>query len=163
MERYLTYACPIYSNLYLGGERSATSLDFLQAEGITHILSVSEIEPQFEDHFTYLHVPFDDSENVNLLQYLDVTLNFITASLAQPENKILVHCQKGVSRSASVVTAYIMAKEKICPEDALEIVLRKRNIICPNDGFMEQLHIFHKMKWKVNRFSVDYLKIYIKR
>ena len=152
MERYLTYACPIYSNLYLGGERSATSLDFLQAEGITHILSVSEIEP-----------PFDDSENVNLLQYLDVTLNFITASLAQPENKILVHCQKGVSRSASVVTAYIMAKEKICPEDALEIVLRKRNIICPNDGFMEQLHIFHKMKWKVNRFSVDYLKIYIKR
>lgn len=52
---------------------------------------------------------------------------------------VLVHCQAGVSRSATIVIAYIMKKNKIKSKAALEFVQEKRPIVGPNDGFLEQL------------------------
>ena len=60
--------------------------------------------------------------------------------------KIFVHCYSGISRSATFVIAYLIEKLKIKYEDAYTIVKTKRNVICPNEGFMEQLRIYEKNK-----------------
>lgn len=49
-----------------------------------------------------------------------------------------MHCQKGYSRSAAVVVAYLMLKHKLNVRAALATVREKREI-GPNDGFLYQL------------------------
>jgi protein-tyrosine phosphatase len=46
--------------------------------------------------------------------------------------KVLVHCQRGVSRSAAIVAAYLMWKYKISLEEALQRVITARPVVCPN-------------------------------
>ena len=48
---------------------------------------------------------------------------------------MLVHCQQGVSRSASIVIAFLIKKFKVCYKDALDFVKKKRSIVNPNEGF----------------------------
>ena len=45
----------------------------------------------------------------------------------------------GISRSATVVCAYLVATAKMTPEEALAAVRAKRGIVCPNIGFRQQL------------------------
>ena len=49
--------------------------------------------------------------------------------------KVLVHCAAGISRSGTVVVAYMMAKYNIRYEDAVRMVRAKRGCVCPNQGF----------------------------
>ena len=49
--------------------------------------------------------------------------------------------QAGVSRSATTVLSYLMAREALSFEDALTDVMSKRICIAPNRGFCDQLRI----------------------
>lgn len=67
------------------------------------------------------------------------------ATRPQPEPeraaRVLVHCREGVSRSATVVLAYLLlrAREPVASvEEALRLV-RSRRSVCPNGGFLVQL------------------------
>lgn len=52
----------------------------------------------------------------------------------------------GKSRSATLVCAYLMNQEPTrTPEDALEMVRKHRQIVEPNEGFMDQLKLFYRM------------------
>jgi atypical dual specificity phosphatase len=45
----------------------------------------------------------------------------------------------GKSRSATMVIAYLMRKQTINYQEALEYVQARRNIVSPNEGFLSQL------------------------
>lgn len=49
----------------------------------------------------------------------------------------------GISRSATVVMAYLIATSQMTPQEALAAVRAKRAIVRPNRGFMSQLHEYH--------------------
>lgn len=49
-----------------------------------------------------------------------------------------MHCARGVSRSATLVLAYLMIYERLTVAEAIEAVRGHRNIL-PNVGFLEQL------------------------
>ena len=51
----------------------------------------------------------------------------------------------GKSRSATLVMAYLMRKYHISPYEALSQLRESRPVCGPNDGFMEQLEIYHRM------------------
>lgn len=51
---------------------------------------------------------------------------------------MLVHCARGISRSAALVLAYLMLREGLTLVEAVETVRRHRNIL-PNAGFLKQL------------------------
>lgn len=99
-------------------------------------------------------VPMRDMESENLLDHLDVCLKFIDRS--RKEGSVLVHCFAGVSRSAAIITAYLMRTEHLSHEDALESLRKSCESVCPNDGFLDQLKMFEKMGFKVDRASPLY-------
>ena len=49
----------------------------------------------------------------------------------------------GISRSTTVVLAYLIATTKMTPREALAVVRSKRTIVRPNRGFMSQLEAYH--------------------
>ena len=53
----------------------------------------------------------------------------------------------GKSRSAAVCTAYLLHRytPNLTPETALERVRKNRPLCEPNDGFMQQLSLYHQM------------------
>ena len=66
------------------------------------------------------------------------TKNFIDASLGAG-GKVLVHCNDGMSRSGSLVIAYIMQTYGMDFKAALNYVQQRRFCVQPNDGFEQQL------------------------
>ena len=55
---------------------------------------------------------------------------------------VLVHCHKGVSRSSTYVIGYLMKKNEMSLQEALEFVKSIRPIIMPNLAFMAQLKTY---------------------
>jgi dual specificity phosphatase 12 len=51
----------------------------------------------------------------------------------------------GKSRSATIIIAYLMHKYHISRDEALSQLRKGRPVCGPNDGFMEQLEIYHRM------------------
>lgn len=150
----------IIPGLYLGSYEAAENIAGLRAHGVTHILSV--LKWAFDkppDGFTTLRILLDDSPWADIALHFDQTIAFIDSALSpaevdgaqQPSGGILVHCAAGVSRSATVVTAYLMAKRGMTSSEALEYVRQRRPCVEPNIGFTWQLNVWHKagcVYWK---------------
>ena len=52
--------------------------------------------------------------------------------------KVLVHCREGISRSATILTAFLVIKRDYSLMDALKL-LREKRAVFPNCGFCDQL------------------------
>jgi Icc-related predicted phosphoesterase len=71
---------------------------------------------------------------------------------------VLVHCEQGMSRSATIVIAYLMYSMDITYQQAHLLVKRARPFICPNDGFVEQLQIFEKRLYDCKFAKIDIIE-----
>ena len=65
--------------------------------------------------------------------------------------RVLVHCQHGVSRSASVVVAYLCFSMGLSVDEALDTLRHDRPEAHPNNGFMQQLRLFKAMGYETAR------------
>jgi len=88
----------------------------------------------------YKLIPVMDDKREDILSYFEVCFEFIDQG--RESGGVLVHCQKGQSRSATVVVAYIMKTQKESLEKALQFVKERRKCIDPNPGFLTQLEAF---------------------
>ena len=142
----------IIENLYLGNFSASENIQQLKDLGIKKVLSVIDFNdfPNYKDeNIIHKSVEVSDFDYQNIIQYFGECLNFIKG-----EEKILVHCMAGASRSATIVIAYLMWIQKMKFDDALNFVNSKRPIVDPNDGFREQLKIFEKLL-EDNNFDID--------
>ncbi|KAI7688090.1 hypothetical protein SSS_08051 [Sarcoptes scabiei] len=135
----------ILDYLYLGSEWNASNFEELKGKGVQKILNVtSEIDNYFPGYFDYYNIRVEDDEATNMLRHLNDTYYYIRK--AKDEGvKVLVHCKKGISRSASVVVAYIMKEKSYDLNKALHFVRNQRSSIRPNPAFLEQLEIYQGM------------------
>ena len=133
----------IIENLWLGNYSASMDIPKLKSIGIKKILSVMDYWEMPNCDFKFFkHKRFDIEDMVtqNIIQYFGECLNFIKG-----DEKILVHCMAGASRSATIVIAYLMWNKKWKFEQALKFVQEKRPIVGPNEGFLKQLEIFEKL------------------
>ncbi|KAM5268033.1 dual specificity protein phosphatase 22 isoform 7-T8 [Hipposideros larvatus] len=91
----------------------------------------------------YLCIPAADSPSQNLTRHFKESIKFIHECRLRGEG-CLVHCLAGVSRSVTLVTAYIMTVTDFGWEDALHTVRAGRSCANPNLGFQRQLQDFEK-------------------
>ncbi|RXM29000.1 Dual specificity protein phosphatase 22 [Acipenser ruthenus] len=96
-----------------------------------------------QEEMTYLCIPAADSPSQNLTQYFKESIKFIHQCRLQKEG-CLVHCLAGVSRSVTLVVAYIMTVTDLGWQDALSAVRVARACAGPNAGFLRQLEEFQK-------------------
>ena len=61
------------------------------------------------------------------------------AALQNPSNRVLVHCNLGISRSTSLILAYLMKTFNATLMEAFKYLRHRRPIVCPNLGFLHQL------------------------
>lgn len=126
--------------LYLGNQRDAADLSVLRALRITHVLNVTPDVPGYHQpqHILYRQLPATDSGQQNLKQYFEDAFNFIEEARKSGSN-VLVHCQAGISRSATIAIAYVMKHRLVSMVEAYTVVKTARPIISPNLNFMGQL------------------------
>ncbi|ESO12027.1 hypothetical protein HELRODRAFT_158430 [Helobdella robusta] len=92
----------------------------------------------------YLHVYCLDSEHFNILRHLNECLEFMDEGISAGD-LVLVHCNAGMSRSGSVMIAFLMRQLSLTYLDASVYAKKMRPLISPNPGFVEQLKLFEQM------------------
>ena len=108
----------IIPGLWLGNYEASQSQEFLRIANIGTIINMTKTYPNtFEsDSIQYLRVPINDPGPTNSLNQIDNTqlyeqlpflVEFIHDKLSNNEN-VLVHCRAGISRSPSLVLAYLL-------------------------------------------------------
>ncbi|KAL0267784.1 UNVERIFIED_CONTAM: hypothetical protein PYX00_009954 [Menopon gallinae] len=119
----------------------------LKSNKVTHVLSVGVDLPQNSllTDVVYKKISFPDLPEADLLGILNECFNFISnAKMECENNRVLVHCNAGYSRSPSVVIAYLMKTFGYSLEHSLNVVREKR-MVRPNDGFIRQLKQYKEM------------------
>ncbi|XP_010712671.1 dual specificity protein phosphatase 13-like [Meleagris gallopavo] len=136
----------VWPNIYLGDAWAARSITTIQSLNITHILnaahgpySINTGAKYYKDlQIEYFGIEAFDDPSFDLSIFFYDAANFIGKALNTSGGKVFVHCAMGVSRSATLVLAFLMIHENMTLVDALKTVGSHRDI-CPNTGFLSQL------------------------
>ncbi|KAG9274641.1 dual specificity protein phosphatase 22-B [Astyanax mexicanus] len=131
----------VLPDLYLGNFKDARDREQLARNNITHILSIHDTAAPILQEMTYLCIPAADLPTQNLTQHFKESIMFMHESRLKGEG-CLVHCLAGVSRSVTLVVAYIMTVTGLGWQDALAAVRAVRPCAGPNMGFQKQLEEF---------------------
>ncbi|XP_074502538.1 dual specificity protein phosphatase 13A [Sebastes fasciatus] len=141
----LTPVDEVWPNLYIGNLAVAQNRKKLQKLGITHVLNAAHSKQGsigdqsfYGNTCVYFGIPAEDSERFDLSQYIKPAADFIHKALKSKDGKVLVHCIMGMSRSATLVLAYFMLRQRLPLRDALRRVVQKRAIY-PNRNFLSLL------------------------
>lgn len=149
----------IEPNLYLGNLTAATDVQWLKDTKITHILTVDSCplprKIQLLPDLIVKYIQITDMPREDLLTYFEDAYQFIDNAL-HINGKVLVHCYFGVSRSATLVIAYLMKKHELTLEVAFELVKSKRRFVGPNPGFMAQLKLYEDMGCTIDSRNVQF-------
>ena len=141
----------ITDNIYLGKLAGLSDKDYFKAEKITSILSLIKDVPEVDKDLNIKHIilHIEDLYSENIIKYFKECIEFIENS-----NKIYIHCTCGVSRSATIVLAYLMWKTHLDFDDIYSFVKKRRPEIDPNNGFRRQLKLFQKLL-KENNYDLN--------
>ena len=133
--------------LYLDSFTDAMQRSDMLERGITHVLNVARecdsentSEPDHEacipaTLFKFLKVDVCDHSDEDIGRHFEECLTFIEDARLH-NGKVLVHCRQGISRSPTIVIAYLMSVHDYTLDDALHYVQSKRESVCPNIGFI---------------------------
>lgn len=157
-------ASQITSNIYIGDIASSFNDDALKDQGITHVISVfNGAWETYPENFKYKIIHINDDTWTNIGKYFDESNEFIEMALNDPKNKIMIHCHRGISRSVTLLSAYLLWKrncDKKIPfefiddavNDVINYIQQRRSIAKPNIGFIKCLV---KYVCKLNDYDYD--------
>ena len=144
--------------IFIGGRYAATGrvhfdgfADYLHRHRIQHVISVltdSEYadymiaEEDFADQDTWHRLMVDDEPTEQISRLFSKTTQIIADAVAANE-PVLVHCAAGMSRSVTIVAAYLISTHSLTAAEAVAYIKKRRPIADPNRGFMTQLEDYY--------------------
>ena len=134
-------ASHICDGIYIGDVDFAGDEDGLNLRKIDAIVNCTKCIPNYFEHLgakMYMRVPIDDSPSQDIEPYFESTFEFIDKRVSQGK-PMLVHCAAGISRSVSIVIAYLIKKKGMSCDDAYTFVQQKRPQASPRLEFVVQL------------------------
>eukprot|EP01059_Diplonema_ambulator_P004426 TRINITY_DN14124_c0_g1_i1.p1 TRINITY_DN14124_c0_g1~~TRINITY_DN14124_c0_g1_i1.p1 ORF type:complete len:230 (+),score=43.53 TRINITY_DN14124_c0_g1_i1:85-774(+) len=145
-------------SLWLGDAGDAVNWEEMRKHGITHVVNATVECPYLEgekEGFSapeVLRVPVRDDCDAPLKDYFYDVATFIEES-RQSGGRILVHCRGGVSRSATLVAAYLMIQNNLSSDQTFDYLRTRRSVISPNIGFLLSLEQLERALIKDNHRS----------
>ena len=95
--------------LYHGDIRHANNVKLLKDLGIKHIVNScnEQLKSEILENFNVLWINIMDFPEVDINQHFQRANDFLL-SCKEKNEKVLVHCHMGISRSSAIVLAYLM-------------------------------------------------------
>jgi len=118
-------------------------IDFLKSKNITRVLTIQswQVPKQFPN-IKYEFIKANDCASQNLGEKFPEICQILKEA-NEGNERILVHCQAGISRSATACLAFMMKEFNQSLESSFE-QLRKQRDVCPNFSFLGQLKVWEK-------------------
>jgi len=142
-------ASKITENLVLGSENDACDPKIYKKFNITKVLSImsedfglpeSLLENLPESHnINHKFIKLNDTTCSNISDHFREAIEFM-----EGEEVCLVHCRAGISRSSTLIMAYLIKKNKWSLNEAFTFTKGKRGCVAPNFGFLGQLQKFEE-------------------
>lgn len=127
----------ITDHLFLTGVGGMTKENF-RKNHIDFVVNITTEAPFWED-VESMRLPLEDDSSTDILPYMNTAVDRIHEAIERRNAHVLVHCVAGVSRSATIVIAYLMKYKKMPLKGAFNFCYNLRPVIRPNNGFMRQL------------------------
>ena len=89
-------------------------------------------------------IPVIDEKDQQIHEHFDNAIQFLSSM--GPTDRAIIHCKHGQSRSATVAAAYLIHKYDWGVTEALDHLKACRPKVCPNEGFISQLHKFAEQR-----------------
>ena len=173
LAKFADIASPVESAPYLlvSGIIPAESSDILQEHNVQTIINCAPdvvTNPSSTDFAIHRWWLSDDkAERIDpfFFRALDI-IERVRCQFQQSDStsskggKLLIHCYQGVSRSVSLIVAYIMWRDRLTYHDALDIVRRTRGIARPNIGFQCQLTLWRSLYLEASKGPLDAARLY---
>nr|XP_043638765.1 protein-tyrosine-phosphatase MKP1-like [Erigeron canadensis] len=130
----------IIDHVFLGSDAVAKNRDVLRQNGITHVLNcVGFVCPEyFKNDLVYKTLWLQDSPSEDITSIMYDVFDYFE-DIREQNGRVFVHCCQGVSRSTSLVIAYLMWREGKSFDIAFQEVKAARGVTNPNMGFASQL------------------------
>jgi protein-tyrosine phosphatase len=142
---YSSHPSQILPGIYLGNYINANNLEEIRRLRINYILNcASDIKiNNLPTDVKYCHLDMIDSPQLNIFQYFGKAFAFIESARKNNCN-ILIHCKLGISRSTSILIAYMIKHYGYSVKKSLDLIKSKRKQVNPNNGFINQLYSFER-------------------
>lgn len=129
----------ILPGLHHGGANVLKDPAFYAEHGVTHALSICNTCPPASMGLTLIrHIDEADVPTTDLQKYFSDIVEFIHTARVN-KGVVYVHCAAGVSRSSTAVVTYLITVHNLSVKESLDFVRTKREVACPNPGFLRQL------------------------
>ena len=126
------------NSLYVGGLKYLSTMTNIP--DFAGVISLEKLSPSIKICQNHLQIEIIDSAFVDIQQYFAMTNKFIKDNLVN--GHVFVHCMAGISRSVTIVAAFLMELLQISADEAVAHIKMHRKQAMPNSGFMKQLQNF---------------------
>ena len=137
--------------LFIGSRHHAKDKKLLAELNVKYILNCTPKRtedpesgcPNFYEKdkmFVYKRISLFDNKGEDILPFMEEAIRFIGEG--KHYGSVLVHCHRGISRSASFVIGYLIRHNDLTFSEALSHVQSCREIVQPNTSFLLQLQAF---------------------
>jgi protein-tyrosine phosphatase len=123
----------IVPGLFMGG-----SLSLVQPCGFDAIVCCREVSDWKLAGPPYLHLPMEDIPVVPPEWYGAAGAAFIAGAMG-PSRRVLVHCAEGHNRSGFIVASYLIRCGGFWPQEAINLIRKKRPGALTNQVFVAAL------------------------
>eukprot|EP00927_Polykrikos_kofoidii_P037728 TRINITY_DN31945_c0_g1_i1.p2 TRINITY_DN31945_c0_g1~~TRINITY_DN31945_c0_g1_i1.p2 ORF type:complete len:235 (-),score=32.06 TRINITY_DN31945_c0_g1_i1:214-840(-) len=133
----------VFSNLsgfrlFLGSVTAAQDEAYLASIDCRHVMTVLHEAVDLPEGITCCHVPIKDNNQEHMAPFFPAATEQIGVWLAE-RNNVLVHCSSGISRSATIVLAFLVAQAGQSLLEAYTHVHSQRPCIQPGTRFLADL------------------------
>ena len=149
---------------YLGGRLLLSSFqgskekNVVEEYNVTHVLSVARGIPI--NHFCgveYYLIEVDDWYGEDLLSHLGQCVDYIEYGMDDCNGNVLVHCSAGVSRSPTVIVAFLMKDQNLNVFDCMDLVKKAKPNVKIRENFIRQLLLWQKWNFSIVDNQEEYI------
>ena len=133
----------ITSSIYLGSEDAFSNPKILDSANVSHILSLVPthevlIPPSIAENRILYRIPLTDSVTEPIVLSFAPAIEFLVSAI-ESNGTVFVHCYSGISRSPSVLAAFLIHYHALSAHEALSTLQSCRSLVDPNPSFVAQL------------------------